>query len=138
MTLVRFLAIGLRDAEARLARLTAPAGAQDAGLWDVLDDSRPGRAASRLSRAIKRSAAHSRAAGRSRTMAQGWVSLTPLARMRAVGVVVIAAAATHITLAWPYRTPGGWWLILPLTALVFGMAALTLSWTRLPGSQDPR
>jgi hypothetical protein len=49
--------------------------------------------------------------------------------MRAIGIVALAAAATHVALQGSRQPVGPWWLILPGMAAVFGLIALAVSWS---------
>jgi hypothetical protein len=47
--------------------------------------------------------------------------------METVGTVMIAAALVHLGLAALRQPVGYWWLIVPGTALMFGLTAIGLS-----------
>ena len=96
-------------------------------MWDELDHSLPGRVIGAVDRVLTRAAPDSRAREAWRSAALPWASLDPLHRMRAIGGVAVSAAISHVALAFTMAPVGGWWLILPGIALVFGAAAITLS-----------
>ena len=128
MTIVKFLGLNLRAAEARLQRVTAPIAADPPGLWDALDHSVPGRVIGAVDRVLTRATPESRARQAWRLAALPWASLDSVRRMRAIGCVAMSAAVTHVALASTTSPVGGWWLIIPGMVMAFGFAAISLSW----------
>lgn len=127
MTTGQFIALNWRILEARLKRLTSPDTPDPLSMWDQLDRSVPGRVIGAVDRVLTRAAPESRASDAWRSAALPWASLDPLHRMRAIGGVAVSAAISHVALAFTMAPVGAWWLILPGIVLVFGAAAITLS-----------
>lgn len=128
MTILDFLSLNLRAAEARIRRLTAPDAADSPALWRVADASAPGRMIGAVRRAVAQAAPGSRARAAWQTASRSWTALPAIARMRVTGATAMIAGATHVALAATTAPVGGWWLILPGMVLVFGAAAMALSW----------
>jgi len=128
MTVLHFLSLNLRDAEARLRRLTAPEAADQPELWQGLDASGPGRLIEAVRRALDHVRAESRVLAAWLAVTQAWMALNRLSQMRAVGAVALIAAGVHVALASTTAPVGLWWLIVPGLAGAFGVAAVVLSW----------
>ena len=128
MTILEFLSINLREAEARIRRLTAPDAADPPELWQVADASAPGRMIGSVRLAVAQAAPGSRARAAWQTASRSWAALAPIARMRMTGAIAVIAGATHVVLVATTAPVGGWWLILPGMVMVFGAAAMALSW----------
>ena len=127
MTIVRFLSLNLRAAEARIRRLTAPDAADSPELWRVADASAPGRMIGAVRRAVAQAALGSRARAGWLTISRAWTALPAVEQMRRTGAIATIAGATHVALVATTAPVGGWWLILPGMVLVFGVAAIALS-----------
>lgn len=130
--MLSFLSLSLRDAEARIRRLTAPDAPDPPELWQVADASAPGRMIEAVRRAVAQAAPGSRALAAWQTASRSWAELVPIARMRATGATAMIAGATHVALVARTAPVGGWWLILPGIVMVFGAAAMALSWLGPP------
>ena len=76
---------------------------------------------------LTRATPESRARAVWRAVSLPFVSLDPVRRMGAIGTVALTAAVTHIALVSTTAPVGGWWLILPGIAGVFGITAIALS-----------
>lgn len=135
MTILDFLSLNLRAAEAGIRRLTSPDAADPPGLWQVADASAPGRMIGAARRAVAQAAPGSRARAAWHTASRSWTALPAIARMRVTGATAMIAAATHVALAATTAPVGGWWLILPGMVMLFGVSALALSW--LGPSSEP-
>ena len=132
MIIGRFLLLNSRMVEARLRAITAPDTADPVELWDELDRSLPGRVIGAVDRVLTRATPESRARTAWRAVSLPLVSLDPVRRMGAVGVVALTAAVTHIALVATTVPVGGWWLILPGIVGLFGVTALMLSFLGPP------
>ena len=128
MTVLDFLSLNLRAAEACIRRLTAPDAADSPELWRVADASALGRLIGAVRRAVAQAAPSSRARAAWQAASRSWAALAPIARMRMTGAIAVIAGATHVMLAATTAPVGGWWLILPGMVMVFGAAAMALSW----------
>lgn len=132
MTIGQFLSLNWRMAEARLRAITAPDAPDPAELWDELDRSVPGRLIGAVDRVLTRAAPESRARAAARAVWLPWVTLSPVQRLGAVGIIAVTAAVTHIAFAATTAPVGGWWLILPGIVGAFGITATALSFLGAP------
>jgi hypothetical protein len=129
MRVIDFFALNFRDAERRLGRLTAPITDDPSGIWRIVDESAIGRMLAWIVRQCDRAQTSSLAVAGWGRAVSSWKSYGPSERMRMIGVVVLVAAGVHIALAASAQPVGGWWLILPGIAAMFGAVALALSWS---------
>lgn len=135
MTGFQLLALNWRAFEARLGRLTAPDLPDPLQMWDELDRSVPGRVIGAVDRVLTRATPESRARAVWQAVSLPLVTLGPVKRMGAIGTVALTAAVTHIAMVSTTAPVGGWWLILPGIAGVFGIAAFTLSFLGPPAKR---
>jgi hypothetical protein len=134
MTILGFLSLNLRDAEARIRRLTAPDAPDPPELWGEMNASAPGRLVMWVHRSLLQAGPESRAWTAWLAATRTWEALDRLAQMRAIGAVALIAAVVHVALVSTTAPVGGWWLIVPGIVAAFGMAAFMLSWM---GPQRP-
>jgi hypothetical protein len=118
----RCLTAGVREAERRVARLTAPAAVDDARVVRMADGSLVVGAIGRLAVRAATAARESRLARRAGPWWHAWQGEGPAARQRAAGLVLLTAAGTHVVvLVLGAGVPPGWqWLILPSIGAVIG------------------
>lgn len=128
MTVRDFFVANFRDAERRCGRLTEPVTDDQSGMWQIVDESAIGRALAWISDQRDRAWPTSRAMAVWRFAVDSWDGFGPMRRMRMTGVMVLVAVGVHVALAASAQPDGGWWLILPGIAAMFGAAALVLSW----------
>ena len=100
---------------------------QDDTVWTQLTESAIGRLGGAAIDMTTRAAAESRIADAVQHSTAAWARLAPATRYRAVGALVLTAAATHVVMVLPHHSPGAWWLILPSLAGAFGVALIALS-----------
>lgn len=122
----RFITAGLRDADARLGRITSPAPTEHPNISRVIAASAVCHAVDHVVGCIAAATRHSRllgAAGDGVTRALG---TAPAAMPGRIGMVLLVAVSTHLALTlWTGRPAGWYWLILPgITAAVGALLAL--------------
>lgn len=132
MTIRDFLALNLRDAERRLSRLTEPVTDDQRDMWRLVDDSTVGRMLAWFVQQCDRARPASRTNAGWRRAVGAWEAFGPAERMRLTGATVLVAAGVHVAQAASAQPVGGWWLILPGIAGVFGVTAITLSFLGPP------
>lgn len=99
----------------------------DAPLWEALEQSALGRFTTAVSRPFAAAARTSRAIAAWQPVQEQWRALPAHDRMQAVGIIVTIAVLVHLGLATLRQPTGYWWLIVPGTALMFGLTAIVLS-----------
>lgn len=108
----------------------APHTTDDAPLWETLEHSAVGRLAALVSMPFVTAARSSRSMSTWHRLQTQWRGLSADAQMLAVGTLMTVAALIHVALA-AMRAPVGFaWLIVPCTALMFGLTAMLLSTSR--------
>ena len=128
MTVIDFLVANFRDAERRLGRLSEPVTDDQSGMWRIVDESAIGRALAWIVGQRDRAWSTSRAMAEWHRAVDSWQALGPVRRFRLTGVMVLVAVGVHVALVASTQPVGGWWLVLPGIAAVFGAAVLVLSW----------
>lgn len=124
--LVRLLGGGLRDAECRLARLTAPSARDESRVVEIVGDSAVVRGAQRVAHSVTAAGGGSAIAGAVAAYVAPWAAAW---RARETGLVLTVAALTYIGLSRLGDVPPGWlWLILPLLAATAGVMLVLGSW----------
>ena len=121
--LTRFVALGLRDADRRVATALAPPALEptDRYLRDGVVVSAIDRVTARLHAWWTASAA----ARLSRTLTETVTSEGRARRHQSVAVVVLTAIAVHVALTLLQGPRPGWlWLVIPSMAAVFAWLAL--------------
>jgi hypothetical protein len=123
--LLRFFRLGAADADARVARALAPRVNLDAA-DAYLHSSFVGRHLDRGTRLLE-SWWRTSACGRTSTgIAAEWRGERRASRYSALGTLVLIATATHVLLTvLQGPRPGGFWLLIPALAAVFGVLLLT-------------
>lgn len=123
--LSRFFRAGIRDAESRLARLTAPTPLDETRVIPLLQSSAALGVLDRLFWLFRRASDSSVLAVAARRAVAEWSRLPSSAQRSAAGTILLAGALTHLSLIYSERVPPGWaWLILPSMAAVIGGALL--------------
>jgi hypothetical protein len=100
---------------------------EDTQLWHVLEQSAFGRLMRSVSTPFANAARLSRTGIAWQGLRDEWRARRVEDRMQAVGTLVIVAAVVHLGLVTARRPVGYWWLIVPGTALMFGLTTLLLS-----------
>ena len=104
-----------------------PETTDDAPLWAALEQSALGRVSMTVAAPFLVAARASRLVTLWRQWPLQWRALSAHAQMQAAGTMMIVATLVHIGLAAIRQPVGYWWLIVPGTALMFGLTALALS-----------
>jgi hypothetical protein len=86
-----------------------------------------GRVMTAVSTPFVNAARDSRTAIAWRRLRDEWRALRVGDRMQTIGIFVIVAVLVHGGLGAAQRPVGYWWLIVPGTALMYGLATLLLS-----------
>lgn len=122
----RFITLGARDADNRVAAALAPRSfaATDRYLWSSMVV----RFADRLTRRLQMLWSASVAGGTASAIHERWRHAGWMERYHTLGLVVIVAAAVHVSLAVAQGPRPGWfWLIVPALTSLFAMLLLMAS-----------
>jgi hypothetical protein len=98
----------------------------DERLWRVVSASAIVGRLRAASDAVQRARPESAAVGMMRRVMSTWQHWSPGERSQFVGTACVIASAVHVLLLTPSHPPGGWWLILPASAAIYGAAVLGL------------
>ena len=123
--LSRFLDGGLADAEQRIARRLPPPLTDHPWVAHVVASGIVARGIARVIAAGRASLGSSRVLARLRPLAASWQAADWASQRRGLGVLLLAAVATHLVLVLASTAPRGWlWLILPGIAAAVGLLLL--------------
>ena len=101
-----------------------PKSPDESRVLAALEESVPGRVAASVSAILDRACGDACAVAWWHQARDTWLSVPPAPRARAIGIATLAAVVTHVSLQWPQRTVGYWWLIIPGIAAAFALLAL--------------
>jgi hypothetical protein len=121
--LTRFLSLGMRDADRRVAAALAPPALEPADR--ALRDSAIVAAVDRATRLLQTWWTSSQAA---RLLASVGGDVPWFERYREIGAIVITAVLVHVALTIVQGPRPGWfWMVVPATAAVFALLLLAAS-----------
>lgn len=110
-------------AQMKIDRLPFPEGRPSA--TELIRQSVPGRSIYKGMRRAEAAAEQSLAVGSMRAAADAWRGLPGSARLRALAVMLLVAAGTHIVMTLLHQTPAGWmWLVVPVIAVAQAIVLL--------------
>lgn len=124
--LLRFITLGARDADHRVAAALAPRSF--AATDRYLLSSIVVRFADRLTRRIQKLWSASVAGGTAFAIHERWRHAAWMERYQTLGLIVVVAAAVHVALTVVQGPRPGWfWLIIPALTSAFAMLLLMAS-----------